>query len=196
MTPHAVQWLVAGLGNPGRTYAGTRHNVGFMVIDRVTSRCGIPLDQKKFTAHFGRGNCAGIRLLAAKPMAYMNRSGTPLQQLAKYFDIPLSHMIVIHDDIDIEKGQIKIKEKGGHGGHNGIKSIMEAFGSGDFPRLRIGIGRPEAPMDVTDYVLGKLTAGEKRFFAPVLENAEEAVMTIIEKGLAEGMNRFNQKQAV
>ncbi|MFW6081790.1 MAG: aminoacyl-tRNA hydrolase, partial [Desulfosalsimonas sp.] len=121
------------------------------------------------------------------------RSGPPLRQLTEYFGIPNEYVIIIHDDIDIEKGRIKIKEKGGHGGHNGIKSIMEAFGSGNFPRLRIGIGRPEPPMDVTDYVLGRFTAEEKKIFAALMQDAEDAVLTMIRKGLAEAMNRFNQR---
>ena len=129
-------------------------------------------------------------------MDYMNRSGPPLRHLADYYNIEISQILVIHDDLDIEKGQIKIKEKGGHGGHNGIKSIMEAFGSGDFPRLRIGIGRPASPMEVTDWVLGKLTPEEERFFGPVLENAGDAVITLIENGLSVAMNRFNQKPVV
>lgn len=193
---HARQWMIAGLGNPGTKYAETRHNVGFMVAERVAARCGICLNQSKFKARFGRGSWGDVAVLIAEPMDYMNRSGPPLRSLAGYFDLPLEHMLVIHDDIDIEKGQIKIKEKGGHGGHNGIRSIMEAFGSGDFPRLRIGTGRPGPPMDVTDYVLGRFTAEEKRFFAPVLENAEHAVITIIENGLAAAMNRYNQKNSV
>ena len=191
-----AQWLIAGLGNPGRKYERTRHNVGFMAAERVARRCGIPIAQNKFKSRFGRGRCENMRLVIAKPMDYMNRSGPPLYQLARYFAIPLENTLVIHDDMDIEKGQIKIKEKGGHGGHNGIKSIMEVFGSGDFPRLRIGIGRPETPMDVTDYVLGKLTGEEARIFATVLENAEDAVITLVKNSVTQAMNEFNQRQIV
>lgn len=186
-------WLIAGLGNPGRKYLITRHNVGFMAAEKVSDRCGIPIDQKKFITNFGRGGCAEARIVIAKPQAYMNRSGPPIRQLAEYFGIPAEYVLVIHDDIDINKGQIKIKAKGGHGGHNGVKSIMEAFGSGNFPRLRIGIGRPEPPRDVTDYVLGRFTAEEKKIFAPVMQDAEDAVLTMINRGLAEAMNRFNQR---
>ena len=192
--PSSDPWLISGLGNPGRTYAMTRHNVGFMALDRVVGRLGMHIDQKKFNTCYGRGSHAGNRLVAAKPMAFMNRSGQPLRQLAGYYNIPPCRMIVIHDDIDIGQGRIKIKEKGGHGGHNGIKSIMEAFGTGDFPRLRIGIGRPEAPMDVSDYVLARFTETERRFFEDLLEIAVDAVITMIELGLAQGMNIFNQKQ--
>lgn len=191
-----AQWLVAGLGNPGKKYELSRHNAGFMAAEGVASQCCIPINQNKFKNHFGRGFYRKGPLVIAKPQAYMNRSGPPLYRLAGYFEIPVENILVIHDDMDIEKGRIKIKEKGGHGGHKGIRSITEAFGSGDFPRLRIGIGRPEQPMDVTDYVLGKITAEEKKLFAPALENAGNAVLTIIEKGLTEAMNQFNQKQFV
>ncbi|MFP4649339.1 MAG: aminoacyl-tRNA hydrolase [Desulfobacterales bacterium] len=186
-------WLIAGLGNPGRKYQKTRHNVGFMAAEKVADRCRIPLEQKKFSANYGRGGCEDARVIIAKPQAYMNRSGPPIRQLAEYFGITAEYVLVIHDDLDINKGQIKIKAKGGHGGHNGVKSIMEAFGSGSFPRLRIGIGRPEPPIDVTDYVLGRFTAEEKKIFAPVMQDAEDAVLTMISRGLAEAMNRFNQR---
>ncbi|MCF8024652.1 MAG: aminoacyl-tRNA hydrolase [Desulfobacteraceae bacterium] len=189
------RWLIAGLGNPGKKYGFTRHNAGFTAAEGVAEHCRIAIDQKKFKAHFGKGEYAGSQIIVAKPGAYMNLSGPPLRQLAGYFNIPIEYILVIHDDIDIEKGRIKIKEKGGHGGHNGIKSIMEAFGSGDFPRLRIGVGRPEPPTATTDYVLGRFTAEEKKLFAEVLQVAEDAVLTIIRKGLAEAMNQFNHRQA-
>jgi PTH1 family peptidyl-tRNA hydrolase len=167
-----------------------------MAADELAGRCRVSIDQNKFKAGFGRGRCGDQKIIIAKPAAYMNRSGPPLRQLADYFDISHKNTIVIHDDLDIEKGQIKIKEKGGHGGHNGIKSIMEAFGSGDFPRVRIGIGRPALPIDITDWVLGKFTGEEERFFDPVIENASQAVITLIEQGLPVAMNRFNQKQVL
>lgn len=192
----ASQCLIAGLGNPGRKYRNTRHNVGFMAAERIAGRCCIPISQKKFKNHFGTGACGGRRIIVAKPQAYMNRSGHSLCQLAGYFNVPVEHILIIHDDIDIEKGQIKIKEKGGHGGHNGVKSIIEAFGSGNFPRLRIGIGRPEPPIDVTDYVLGRLTGQEEKIFKIALKNAEDAVLTTIRYDLAEAMNQFNQRQIV
>ncbi|MFW6283814.1 MAG: aminoacyl-tRNA hydrolase [Desulfosalsimonas sp.] len=189
-------WLIAGLGNPGRGYALTRHNVGFRAAEDAAARCGVTIDQNKFKARFGICRRRGQRIIIAQPMDYMNRSGPPLRHLADYYNIEISQILVIHDDLDIEKGQIKFKEKGGHGGHNGIKSIMEAFSSGGFTRLRIGIGRPAAPMDATDWVLGKFTAEEQRFFGPVIESAGLAVLTMIDEGLPVAMNRFNQKQVL
>ncbi|MFO7860784.1 MAG: aminoacyl-tRNA hydrolase [Desulfosalsimonas sp.] len=192
----AEPWLIAGLGNPGRLYARTRHNIGFRAVENASEKCGVAMDQTRFRARFGRGLCGSRKVIFAQPLDYMNRSGPPLRRLADYFGIKTGQMLVIHDDLDIEKGQIKFKEKGGHGGHNGIKSIMEAFSSGGFPRLRIGIGRPAAPMDVTGWVLGKFTAEEQRFFGPVIESAGLAVLTMIDEGLPVAMNRFNQKQVL
>ncbi|MFW6052703.1 MAG: aminoacyl-tRNA hydrolase [Desulfosalsimonas sp.] len=190
------RWLIAGLGNPGKKYRRTRHNVGFMTVERVADRCRIAIDKKKFKNHFGTGLYGNNKIIVAKPRDYMNRSGPPLCRLAGYFDVPLQNILIIHDDIDIEKGQIKIKEKGGHGGHNGVKSIIEAFGSGNFPRVRIGIGRPEPPVEATDYVLANLTGGEEKIFEAALQNAEDAVFTMIRYGPAEAMKRFNQKKVV
>ena len=192
----AESWLIAGLGNPGPAYARTRHNVGFRAAENAATRCRIAMDQNKFKVCFGRGRRGSKEIIIAQPLDYMNRSGPPLRRIADYFGIETRQILIIHDDLDIEKGQIKIKEKGGHGGHNGIKSIMEAFSSGGFPRLRIGIGRPAAPMDVTGWVLGKFTAEEQRFFGPVIESAGLAVLTMIDEGLPVAMNRFNQKQVL
>lgn len=186
-------WMIAGLGNPGREYEKTRHNVGFMVIDRLAERFGITLAQKKFDTLFGLGKTAGIPVILTKPMAYMNRSGPPVQQLARYYQLELDHILVIYDDIDILFGNLKIKSKGGHGGHNGIKSIIGATGGTEFPRIRIGIGRPDEPhRDVTDHVLGKFTPEEMRSLEPVLSDAADAAQIIIEKNILICMNQFNR----
>lgn len=191
MTDERFPWLIAGLGNPGRKYARSRHNVGFMVIDRLAEDCRVPVNRNKFDADFGRGKIEGVDAVLLKPLAYMNRSGRPISRMADFFRTPLDRLLVIHDDIDLAYGQIKIKAKGGHGGHNGLRSIIDAVGCGDFPRLKIGIGRPETPMEITGYVLGNFSASERRTFAPVLENAAEAVRTILKHGIPSGMNRFN-----
>lgn len=192
MTDRTDFRLVVGLGNPGRKYMRTRHNIGFMLIERLSEKFGIPLDLTKFKCRFGQGIYRGTRLFLAQPMDFMNRSGPPVFQLARYFNVSLDNALIIHDDVDIDVGRIKIKAKGGHGGHNGIKSIIDAFGSDSFPRIRIGIGRPEAPVDVTDYVLGKFTPDELRKYEPVLENAEDAVETVLDKGTTVAMNQFNR----
>jgi len=195
MMPENRSWLIVGLGNPGRRYQKTRHNAGFVVVEALARTYGIELQRKKFQVCFGRGTIEGIECLLGKPLAFMNRSGPPVRQLADYFRMPREKLLVIHDDIDLILGRIKIKEKGGHGGHNGVKSLMEAFGNGDFPRLRVGIGRSDQA-GVTDHVLGRYTPEELRLLKPVVDRAKDAVVTIITEGLTSGMNRFNGKRPV
>ena len=185
--------LVVGLGNPGKKYEGTRHNAGFMVVDRLAQDSGISLNKAKFDAVFGRGSIENIDVILAKPMAFMNRSGPPVQQLAHFFRIQSSEMLVIHDDIDLAFGRIKIKEKGGHGGHNGIRSIMDAFGGGEFTRLRLGVGRSEAGESVTDHVLGRFSSEKAETLSRIISGARDAVVEILCNGTKAGMNLFNGK---
>ena len=185
--------LVVGLGNPGKKYEDTRHNAGFMVVDRLAQDSGISLNKAKFDAVFGRGAIENIDVILAKPMAFMNRSGPPAQQLAHFFRIQSRQMLVIHDDIDLAFGRIKIKEKGGHGGHNGIRSIMDAFGGGDFSRLRIGVGRSEAGESVTDHVLGRFSADKAEILSRIISGARDAAVEILSNGTKAGMNLFNGK---
>jgi PTH1 family peptidyl-tRNA hydrolase len=185
-------WMIVGLGNPGRKYAETRHNIGFMVIDRLADKYDISLTRNKFNSLFGTGEIDGIKVILSKPMAFMNRSGMPVIQLAKYYKLNLDQVLVIHDDIDIILKNLKVKSKGGHGGHNGIKSIIDAFGGKPFPRIRVGIGRPGEQIDVTNHVLGRFTADEMRHLEPVLSDATDAVLSILKKGIALSMNKFNR----
>lgn len=184
-------WLIAGLGNPDNQYEHTRHNIGFMVADRISQKLGILVDRDKFRLLYGKGKTGLHIIFIAKPMAYMNLSGPPLQKLSAYFNIEPECMLVIHDDIDIESGKIKIKAKGGHGGHNGVRSIIEAFGCGDFPRIRIGIGRPDGEKSVTGHVLGTIRGDEKLIYSQAIETAADAAAAIIDSGIAHAMNRFN-----
>ena len=188
--------LVVGLGNPGREYGKTRHNAGFMAIDNIAEAFSISLDKRKFNTVFGKGLIEGVDVILAKPMAFMNKSGPPVQNLAGYFKILYRDMLVIHDDIDLDFGRIKIIEKGGHGGHNGVRSLMDAFGESDFPRIRIGIGRSGGGADVTGHVLGKYSAGEAKVLDKVITGVRDAVVTILCKGIKDGMNRFNNKKTV
>jgi PTH1 family peptidyl-tRNA hydrolase len=183
--------LIVGLGNPGDAYRKTRHNAGFMVVEALSKDFSIPLDKTKFDARYGRGAIQGDEVLLAKPLAFMNRSGPPVQSLANYFRISSGQVLIIHDDIDLAFERLKIKEKGGHGGHNGVRSLMEAFGTGDFARLRIGVGRSETGISVTDYVLGKFNSEEEEMLNHVVKRARDAVVTIIGKGIRAGMNQFN-----
>ena len=186
--------LVVGLGNPGAKYAATRHNIGFRVADRLAAECGIAFSREKFNALFGRGRVQGVDVVLAKPMAFMNLSGPPVRGLADFFRISLQAVLVIHDDVDLDYGRLKIKEKGGHGGHNGVRSLIDAFGGGDFTRLRVGIGRSEAAgQPVADYVLDQFTREEAAALPGVIERARDAVVTILCKGTKIGMNQFNTK---
>lgn len=187
--------LIVGLGNPGTDYASTRHNAGFLVIEKLAGDAGISLGKRKFNCVYGNGRLAYTEVLLAQPMAYMNRSGPPIQQLAAYYRITGQDLLVIHDDIDLVFGRIKIKEKGGHGGHNGIKSIMNAFGNGDFARVRIGVGRPESGRDAADHVLSRFRKDERAALDHIIAQAQDAVVTILSEGSQASMNIFNSKQS-
>ncbi len=187
------QVLVAGLGNPGGDYRWTRHNAGFMVVERLCRVFRISLDQRRFACHFGTGDVAGKPAALAQPQAFMNRSGPPVLRLMSYYGISCRDLLIVHDDIDIAFGRIKIKEKGGHGGHNGVKSLMEALGTGDCPRVRVGVGRPENGGDVVQHVLEPFSAGEEAKLDEILGRAAEAAVTVLSHGAKFGMNRFNRK---
>ncbi len=191
--PALNQWMIAGLGNPGRKYTATRHNIGFRVMDRMAEENRISITQKKFEALMGMGIIGDQHVILVKPQAYMNRSGEPLFRLSDYFGMTYDRILVIHDDIDLLFGQIKIKAKGGHGGHNGIRSIMDAFGTGEFPRIRVGIGRPGEHIDVTDHVLGKFFPAEHEMVQGIVQNAADAAVFIIHRGITQAMNQFNKK---
>lgn len=187
---------MVGLGNPGADYRNTRHNAGFMVVDKIALDCNVTVADRKFNLVFGRGYVKDVEVLLAKPMAFMNRSGPPVQKLAHYYQIQCEDMLVIHDDIDLAYGRLKIKEKGGDGGHKGVRSIIDAFGGGDFTRLRIGVGRPDAENGASDYVLGKFSLEERKVLSQIITSARDAIVTILCKGTKEGMNRFNNKRIV
>ena len=186
--------LVVGLGNPGDAYLKTRHNAGFMVVDEVAEAFSIPLVKRKFDTIFGRGSVDGVEVILIKPMAFMNLSGPPVLKIANYFKILCEDMLAIHDDIDLAFGRLKINEKGGDGGHKGVRSLMDAFGGGNFLRLRVGVGRPEARISAADYVLNGFSAKEIEVLDQITTKARDAVVTILCKGTKEGMNRFNNKR--
>jgi PTH1 family peptidyl-tRNA hydrolase len=185
--------LIVGLGNPGTQYEHTRHNAGFMVVDKLADDFGIAVNYNRFDVRYGRGNIEGQAIMLAKPMAFMNRSGWPVQRLSAYFKISTKDLIVIHDDIDLDLGRLKIKEKGGHGGHKGLKSIIDAVGEGEFVRLRMGVGRSGVQNSVSDHVLGPFNADEASLLDAVIVRARDAIVTILTEGVKVGMNRFNTK---
>jgi len=191
--PQKRTHLIVGLGNPGLQYEHTRHNTGFMVVDKLAGDFGISLSKNKFDVRYGRGTIKDHEVMLANPMAFMNRSGPPVQKLAAYFKIPSGDMMVIHDDIDLAFGRLQIKEKGGHGGHKGLKSIINAVGEDEFVRLRVGVGRSDTKRGVTDHVLGPFSAEEAGVLDTILNQARDAVVTILTEGSKVSMNRFNTK---
>ena len=186
--------LIVGLGNPGIQYEHTRHNAGFMVVDKLAGDSGISLNKNKFDVRYGRGIIEDHDVMLANPMAFMNRSGPPVQKLAAYFKIPSEDLVVIHDDIDLAFGRLQIKEKGGHGGHKGLKSIINAVGGDEFVRLRFGVGRSESGSSVSNHVLGPFYDDERKLLDAVLNRARDAVLTILTEGSRIGMNQFNKKE--
>jgi PTH1 family peptidyl-tRNA hydrolase len=186
--------LIIGLGNPGDRYQTTRHNIGFMVLDKIAVDHDIPVNKMKFNADYGKGEIDGIDVILVKPMTFMNKSGISVARFANFFKVSNKDMLVIHDDIDLEFGRIKIKEKGGDGGHKGVKSILDALGSDEFCRLRLGVGRSAHQIDVSDHVLGIFNPEERKLMDRFIEHAGNAVVTILCQGTKEGMNRFNNRK--
>jgi len=188
--------LIAGLGNPGDAYVKTHHNIGFMVVDALSCEFSIPVEKKKFDASYGRGVIEGIEVILMKPMAFMNRSGPPVQNLSSYYKISCENMLVIYDDVDLAFGRLKINEKGGYGGHKGMKSIIDAFGGEYIPRLRLGVGRSEAGISTSDHVLGRFSNDENDLLERVIKRARDAVVKILCDGISDGMNRFNENRTI
>ena len=182
-------WAVAGLGNPGRKYENTRHNLGFMAIDEMAGRMGALLRERGDHAFF-EGFIGDEKIIFMKPLTFMNLSGRAVSGVLSYYRCPVGHLIVIHDDLDIEPGRMKISMGGGSGGHRGIESVIASTGSRDFLRIRIGIGRP-GHGNVEGYVLGTLSGEERELVMPVVGRAAEAVETIISEGYQKAMSIFN-----
>lgn len=184
-------WLLVGLGNPGEEYAATRHNVGFMVIDALAARHSISFRQKKTNYEYATGFIGRDQVMLVKPQTYMNRSGHVVRELINKHD-DIHEIIIIHDDLDIEPGSIKIKTSGSAGGHNGVSSIIECLGSGDFTRIKIGIGR-SGRMPAAKYVLQNFSSSEKDLMYETVGDAVDSVEHIIEKDTASAQNFFNKK---
>src|SRR5450432_1936814 len=184
-------WLIVGLGNPGPTYAGNRHNVGFMVVDALASRAGGRFKAHRSNAEIVEGRLAGGRLGLAKPRTYMNESGGPVAGLKSFFDIPLDQLVVVHDELDIDFGTLRIKDGGGDNGHNGLRSITKSLGTREYLRVRIGIGRPPGRMDPAAFVLRNFSATERATLAAEIERAADAVESVLDHGLAATQNRYH-----
>lgn len=182
--------LVVGLGNPGREHRGNRHNVGFMAIDRLATEGGIDLARVQNKSIVGDGRLFGRSVLLVKPQTYMNRSGDAVGPLARYYRVAPEDVIVVYDDIDLSLGTIRLREQGGSGGHNGMKSIIQHLGQ-DFPRLRLGVGRPSGRMPPAAYVLQDFDVEEMTLVDAMLDQAEHALGTFLKEGIEIAMNRHN-----
>lgn len=187
-----IPWLFVGLGNPGANYVGTRHNVGFEMIDAIADAEGIKLSSIQHKSLVGKGHINGAPVLLAKPQTFMNLSGEAVGPMAAYYRIPAERVLVMYDDMDLAFAVMRLLPKGGHGGHNGMKSIMTHLkGSRDFPRLRIGVGRPPGKMDPKSFVLQKFTALEREELLLSFERGIEAVRIVTRDGLEKGVSTWN-----
>ena len=187
------RYLIVGLGNPGAEYAGTRHNAGFMVVERLAARWRAKwaLDDK-FVSRLAKVERDGRRLMLGQPQTYMNQSGEAVGKLTKYFRIPLERLLAVVDDADLPLGEIRLRRQGSSGGHRGLKSIEQHLGSREYARLRVGIGRaPGAAREITDHVLGRFTAEESTLLKKVLDRAADQIECWIKDGIAKAMSQFN-----
>ncbi len=184
--------IMVGLGNPGKQYEHTRHNVGFDVIDELSRRFNIPLDQSKLKGLYGIGFYKGEKVLLLKPLTFMNLSGESIRAVMDYYDIDLEDLLVIYDDLDLPVGKIRLRQKGSAGGHNGIKSTVAQLGTQAFNRIRIGIDRPQNGMSVPDYVLGKFHKEEQSQVQDVIQKSADACEAWLERPFIQVMNDFNQ----
>ncbi len=194
-------WLVVGLGNPGPSYAGNRHNVGYLVIDELASRMGSPLRaHKSGRAEVVEGRLGGplsapgmggVRVVLARPRSYMNETGGPVSTLAKFYKVPVERIVAVHDELDIPFDTLRVKLGGGDGGHNGLRSMRRSLGSGDFYRVRVGIGRPPGRQDPADFVLSDYSSSERKVLPFQLDRAADAVECLLTEGLQKTQSTFN-----
>lgn len=186
--------LIAGLGNPGKDYAQTRHNIGFLVVDALASVSSLALNKSRFESAYVKGRIKGRDLFLIKPMSYMNRSGGPIQKFAAYYKIELPDIIIVHDDMDLDFGKIKIVQGRGHGGHNGVRSIIESFGKKECIRVRVGVGHPGGKRGVTGHVLGRFAPDEQNELDATIESAVDACLSILVDGITQAMNKVNTRR--
>lgn len=187
-------FIIAGLGNPSRQYEGTRHNVGFDVIDRISDKYNISVDTKKHLALTGRGIIEGQKVVLIKPQTYMNLSGESIRSVVDFYKADPSHeLIVIYDDVNLDTGQLRIREKGSAGGHNGIKNIIAHLGTQEFPRIRVGVGEKPPGYDLADYVLGHFSKAEQAQMEDGFDRAADAARMIVAGDIGGAMSRYNRK---
>jgi len=186
-------FIIVGLGNPGKDYTNTRHNVGFDTIDLLAKRNSININKIKFNSVYGEGTIGDEKVLLVKPQTYMNNSGITVRDIYNFYKVPIENVIVIVDDIDIQFSRVRIKAKGSAGSHNGLKSIIYLLGRDDFPRVKIGIGSKRENQDLANFVLSRFSKDEREVIESSILTAAESVETIVRYSLDKGMNEFNTK---
>jgi PTH1 family peptidyl-tRNA hydrolase len=189
-------YLVIGLGNPGRQYKKNRHNIGFMLVDRLADKTGAIYSKVESKALITKTAYQGHSMILAKPQAFMNLSGQPVSSLIRFYKIPIENLIVIYDDIDLPFGYLRLRKEGGTGGHKGMQSIIERLGSQSFPRLRIGIGRPPGVRQAASYVLKEFTKTEMVELPTIIDQGVDAILCSITHGIEEAMTQFNRNEDV
>jgi PTH1 family peptidyl-tRNA hydrolase len=187
----AAPWLVIGLGNPGPQYAGTRHNAGFMVLDVLADRVSGKFKSHKSRTDVVEAHLAGQRAVLAKPRTYMNESGGPAASLRDFFKAPIDRIVVVHDELDLPFETLRVKVGGGDNGHNGLKSLRQSLGSGEFYRVRVGVGRPPGRQDPAAFVLKDYSSAERKVLGVQIEDAADAIEMLIGDGLSAAQNQFN-----
>ncbi|MBQ9961548.1 MAG: aminoacyl-tRNA hydrolase [Firmicutes bacterium] len=185
-------YIIVGLGNPGKKYEATRHNMGFMTVDQLAETHGIDVNKIKFKSLVGEGRIAGQKVLLVKPQTYMNLSGEAVRQVMDFYKIEPEELIVVYDDIDIPTGQVRIRKKGSSGTHNGMRNILQHIQTEDFPRIRVGIGSGKKE-DMINYVTGNVSKSEREMYAESVKYAALGAACIVEKGIEKAMNEYNIK---
>jgi PTH1 family peptidyl-tRNA hydrolase len=185
------RWLIAGLGNPGPQYAGNRHNVGYMCCDEIAGELGVTFKRDRSRAFVGTGTMAGAGVVLAKPVSFMNVSGPPIAAVRNFYKIPNERVIVVHDELDLPFGTVRLKLGGGDNGHNGLRSVTASLGGRDYHRVRIGIGRPPGRMDPADFVLHDFSAAERKELPEIVGRAADSVRILMEHGLAVAQNEMH-----
>jgi PTH1 family peptidyl-tRNA hydrolase len=189
-----IDWLLVGLGNPGREYERTRHNVGFRTAELLAKQAGVKIDRAKFRALTASCTLAGQKVLLLKPETFMNNSGEAVQLAAMFYKIPIDHILVFSDDISLPVGKIRVRAEGSAGGHNGLKSIISHLGSQDFPRIRVGVGaKPHPDYDLADWVLSSFSPEEEKALAPALDHAASAALELLQNGPQMAASKYNGK---
>lgn len=185
-------YIVVGLGNPGSRYSGTRHNVGFEVLDYMAEKHGVKLNKIKYKSLYNEVVIAGEKVILLKPQTYMNRSGEAVLEISRFYKVPVENIVVVQDDIDIKFGSLRIRQKGSAGSHNGMKSIIGLLGDDKFPRVKIGVGKSQPGEDLAEFVLGRFKPDERPIIDELVEKAGDSIECFIDQGIDVAMNKYNR----